>query len=651
MKKQKSFKSAVWYACALLLLGFCWASSVLAQTSRLSSPRNGSFGEGTGSVGTVPVNAMSKDGSVIAFLSRSGVILSGDDGDTSIDLFCAVPNQNNVVSPSIQIGGAGRTVSNYSVSGDGSFILYDYTGPVSAFPAPTPAAITAQGLFRFALATNVTSNVLLDLNGQAFTNSSGVEFPSISDQGSRVLFSYSSPSTAQQIVAGVPTTVRHLYLLDIDVEDLPSVRRCIDRPSEEVVGNGAVTGCARMTPSGSHVVFTSLANNLVLGDTNGVADTFVFTLATGALERISVSTAGMQANGPSVEDTRGCGVDISEDGRYVVFTSQANNLDPLYSSNLSQVYLRDRAAGTTSLVSKASDGSPSTINASAPSISSDGTLISFFGAVQREGAPANTTISPWLVHHRARGVTVPVSIIGTDSSERSGGIQQLLPNRLTSKFTFYSDDALLVSGDSNGIADTFLTSFSFPEPTPTPTSTSTPTPTSTPTLTNTPTATATPTATLTPTPLPSPTPTTAVTPTPQGQGGEGNTGTSVLFPETTLTAPPQVITRGTTVTVRLRRFQFAVNRKRRTVMSRSSQAQRPTSGTKLRVNYEVRLTSSGKKLPADLRRRLSTRATITYRGLPPGNYTVSFRAFATQGGSLKPVFRTNKSPEKNFTVR
>jgi hypothetical protein len=125
----------------------------------------------------------------------------------------------------------------------------------------------------------------------------------------------------------------------------------------------------------------------------------------------------------------------------------------------------------------------------------------------------------------------------------------------------------------------------------------------------------------------------------------------VLFPETTLTAPPQVITRGTTVTVRLRRFQFAVNRKRRTVMSRSSQAQRPTSGTKLRVNYEVRLTSSGKKLPADLRRRLSTRATITYRGLPPGNYTVSFRAFATQGGSLKPVFRTNKSPEKNFTVR
>jgi hypothetical protein len=105
VKKQKSFKSAVWYACALLLLGFCWASSVLAQTSRLSSPRNGSFGEGTGSVGTVPVNAMSKDGSVIAFLSRSGVILSGDDGDTSIDLFCAVPNQNNVVSPSIQIGG------------------------------------------------------------------------------------------------------------------------------------------------------------------------------------------------------------------------------------------------------------------------------------------------------------------------------------------------------------------------------------------------------------------------------------------------------------------------------------------------------------------------------------------------------------------
>lgn len=108
--------------------------------------------------------------------------------------------------------------------------------------------------------------------------------------------------------------------------------------------------------------------------------------------------------------------------------------------------------------------------------------------------------------------------------------------------------------------------------------------------------------------------------------------------------------RGSSVTVRLRKFEFALNRKRRPVVRRSSRAQQAASGTKLRVNYEVRLSSEEKRLPADLRRKFSTRATVTYRGLPPGKYTVSFRAFATKGGSLKPVFRTNQSPKQTFTV-
>ncbi len=648
VKKQRHLQAVVYCALITGLAAAMLQSMAAAQTTRLSLPGGGNFGEGTGSVGTVPVNALSKDGNIVAFLSKSGSIVSGDDGVSSTDLFCAITNENRKFSPSIELGGAGRSVSNYAVSDDGTHIVFEFTGPNSAFPDPTPAVSVAQGVVRYRILTGATSSVLVDKDGNALTTSSGVEFPSIADNGEQVLFSFATQGSSQQLVAGVSTAVRHFYLFSVDAEDLISTRKCIDTNSQGVVGNGDVTGCARMTPSGSHVVFTSLASNLVAGDTNNSADTFVYTTATGSVERVSISTSGVEGNGASVVDTRGCGVDISDDGRYVVFSSRATNLDTNYSPTVSQIYLRDRTSGTTMLVSKGTDGTASTINASAASISADGIFISFFGAVQKEGGLPNVMASPWLVHNRVSGRTVGVSILGTDGSERSGNIQQLIHNKQSSKVTFYSDDGLLVSGDNNGVSDTFLAPFTFPTPLPTPTPTLTPTPTETAT----PTPTAIPTETPTATPSPTVTPTISVTPTPTPVATATVSGpdSAVLLPETVLTEPPRVVVTRSTVTVRLRRFQFALNRKRRISPRTSLLIQQTSRSSKLKVNYEVRLSSPGTKLPASLRRKFSTRATVTYRGLPPGEYTVSYRAFATKGGSSKPVFRTNQSPKVNFTV-
>ena len=66
---------------------------------------------------------------------------------------------------------------------------------------------------------------------------------------------------------------------------------------------------------GSLKAFASEDVNLVAGDTNGVSDVFVWSQDTGTTERISVNTAGEQANGASYD------VGMSADGRYVVFTS------------------------------------------------------------------------------------------------------------------------------------------------------------------------------------------------------------------------------------------------------------------------------------------------------------------------------------------
>ncbi|HVS19868.1 MAG TPA: hypothetical protein VMT18_14780, partial [Planctomycetota bacterium] len=71
---------------------------------------------------------------------------------------------------------------------------------------------------------------------------------------------------------------------------------------------------------GRCVAFAALADDLVPGDTNGVADVFVKDRQTGLVERVSLSTGGVQ------QDDKCQVVDVSADGRFVVFQSFATNL-------------------------------------------------------------------------------------------------------------------------------------------------------------------------------------------------------------------------------------------------------------------------------------------------------------------------------------
>lgn len=77
-----------------------------------------------------------------------------------------------------------------------------------------------------------------------------------------------------------------------------------------------------LSADGRYVAFTSRSSNLVAGDRNAVSDVFVHDLLTGTTSRVSVSADGEEANGASVVSG------ISADGRVVAFTSLADNLVP-----------------------------------------------------------------------------------------------------------------------------------------------------------------------------------------------------------------------------------------------------------------------------------------------------------------------------------
>lgn len=110
-----------------------------------------------------------------------------------------------------------------------------------------------------------------------------------------------------------------------------------------------------VSADGRVVAFVSRASNLVAQDSNGfIDDVFVRDRATGTTELVSVSSEGLQGNDRS--GGTNSTVAISADGRYVVFVSLASNLVPGDTNGLGDVFVRDRQAGTTERVSVSTDG-------------------------------------------------------------------------------------------------------------------------------------------------------------------------------------------------------------------------------------------------------------------------------------------------------
>jgi probable HAF family extracellular repeat protein len=167
--------------------------------------------------------------------------------------------------------------------------------------------------------------------------------------------------------------------------------------SRESVGPGGVqangpSGAARITPDGRWVVFTSSASNLVAGDTNAKPDIFVRDRQTATIERVSVSSAGAQANGGS--DL----AQITPDGHYIVFQSSATNLVASDTNGVSDIFIRDRQSGQTLRLSVNNAGEQGNGASFGPSISASGLAVAF--------ASDSDNLAPGGDHNSGRDVFV-----------------------------------------------------------------------------------------------------------------------------------------------------------------------------------------------------------------------------------------------------
>ena len=133
---------------------------------------------------------------------------------------------------------------------------------------------------------------------------------------------------------------------------------------------------------GRFVVFASLASNLVPGDTNGAPDVFLRdrdTDADGILDEAGAVATTRLSVGPGGVQSNGISTQpaITPDGRYVAFTSTATNLVSGLSGDTSQVFRLDRTTGAITLISGTNVGTPADRSAGSPSISDDGEWVAF----------------------------------------------------------------------------------------------------------------------------------------------------------------------------------------------------------------------------------------------------------------------------------
>jgi Tol biopolymer transport system component len=136
-------------------------------------------------------------------------------------------------------------------------------------------------------------------------------------------------------------------------------------------GGGTFLSSPSISPDGRIVGFDSWSEDLVPGDTNKSPDAFLIDRETGIIERCSVSSDGSEADYGSNTP------EISADNRFVVFGSAATNLVPNDLNGYMDVFAKLRETGQIERVSIAFDGSDGDNVSFAPHISLDGKYIAF----------------------------------------------------------------------------------------------------------------------------------------------------------------------------------------------------------------------------------------------------------------------------------
>jgi Tol biopolymer transport system component len=147
-----------------------------------------------------------------------------------------------------------------------------------------------------------------------------------------------------------------------------------------------------ISADGRYVAFDSQADNLSTADLNSVYNVFVRDRQASETVLVSRTSGGGAANGHSNYPS------VSGDGRFVAFVSGADNLSTDDNNSMMNVFVRNLQAGQTILVNRADGQGPGANNStwSAPAISANGRFVAFTSAATNIGANPSGEPQVWV---------------------------------------------------------------------------------------------------------------------------------------------------------------------------------------------------------------------------------------------------------------
>jgi Tol biopolymer transport system component len=214
------------------------------------------------------------------------------------------------------------------------------------------------------------------------------------------------------------------------------------------------SGAPDLSADGRFLVFVSDANNLVTNDANGTVDVFIRDRQLKRTLLISINGDGSQsANGTS------CCPMVSTNGQWVVFQSNASDLVANDNNGQADIFVRDQSTGETRLVSVAMDASGSGNGPSTnPQMTPDGRFVLYESQASNLASDDTNQAIDVFLYDRFTGsnswVSAPVRSSGVSAILDSYGAQ-VTPDRRFVVFQSWSSD-LVDFADTNRTSDIFV---------------------------------------------------------------------------------------------------------------------------------------------------------------------------------------------------
>jgi Tol biopolymer transport system component len=401
--------------------------------------------------------AVSPDGRYVAFISRSSDVVPNQASTPgNLFLFDRTTKTVKLVASTPLFSLEGAVSDSPVFSGDGSALVFVSR---ALDVVPGQASSGGRNVFLYAVASGAIRLVSASSAGGSAASESESYDAAVDADGRTVVFA----SQSTDLVAGLKdlNEAEDVFAYTASTGAVEAVSRRAAASATPARGSEA----RAVSADGRWIAFESDASHLISGQVDhqtqvleARTDVFLY----DSVGKTSLLVSHASGSPTTAGNDESWGPALSPDGRYVAFTSRADNLTVPAGNVNPNLYLFDRVLGTTVLVSRSAlGGGGSGGSSSAPAFSADSRYLAFASAatdlVPGQVHPDSSLFSNVYLYDRVAGSLTLVSH-STAGPHNTGNSDSTAPSlSADGRYLLFRGNATdLIAGQTGGSGNLFL---------------------------------------------------------------------------------------------------------------------------------------------------------------------------------------------------